>query len=360
MLKTTSRTPNLDRIDAAIHAAPDLKTSADVIAQSKKQILNILQTEIAEGIDDETLLQKLQDKLQKKKDLFEKELGKGIGLPASSKLDFGGDQDLINFWKDYVDGKCSTSPTKVSPTERKAFQGDIKDSLKNLQRLDVSNASWTLFGGATFDIANITKNVKHPEIVDILDAKKSSVLDKKIETFIKRVSGTHNTFHIQHSKLYHPADDNQRRTALRVALYLYCLHKAADNKDLDQATFLQMKEVLNKQINEIEIPKFKGIYNVKKSLEYVEPEYEMLRDINVKRGDITLAGLQYGTSVETSLDLTPNFEHGQAVNIDQYSIDTSLIQPAGMQLVNSFGSTNLMSVQLGDKQDFDLVYTTAG
>ena len=72
--KTVS--PNLDEIEKKISSASTLKDSTDVIAETKNQIFQILQNEIAEESSDETLLKNLRDKLNVKKDLFEKDLGK--------------------------------------------------------------------------------------------------------------------------------------------------------------------------------------------------------------------------------------------------------------------------------------------
>lgn len=360
MLKTTPIRPNLDDIDAKITSARDLKNSAEVIAESKKQIFDILKTEIAEGVDDESLLKTLKEKLNIKKDVFEKELGKGEGLSNTEKIDFSENTKLVEFWTEYVDGNKSNHSNKATSSQRKDLQQSVKETLKELQRLDVSNASWTLFGGKSFDISNITKNTKLPDVAEILEAKDSKTLEKKIGKFIDAVSKTKNSFHIQHSKLYRPSDDNQRKTALRVALYLYCIHKATENKDLNESALVDMKNILEKQIKEVEIPKFKGIYNVKKELEYVDPEYEMLHDINQKAGDISVADLQYGTSVETTVDLTQNFEHGKAIDIERYTIDSSVLQPTGIQLSNSFWIANQIHIDLGVQQEFDLLYSVGG
>lgn len=68
-------TPHLDDIISKINAASDLSSSADIIAERKQEIFKLLKNEIVEGVDDEQKLQQLQEKLNEKKELFEKDLG---------------------------------------------------------------------------------------------------------------------------------------------------------------------------------------------------------------------------------------------------------------------------------------------
>ena len=209
----------------------------------------------------------------------------------------------------------------------------ILETLKQFQHLDETSKTRTLFGGKSLNIQDITKNLKRTDISTVLNAKTD--IDKEISTFVKNVRKNKNPFLIQSSKLYTQPDDSQREVAIRMALYLYRIYWLADNKKINDTQAADFEKIIDDQIQKKEILQFKGIYNVKKELEYVEPEYETLRDINQKAGDLLLPSLQYGTGIGTTVDLTPEFENGKAVDIENYMIkDTSKIQPAGIELKN--------------------------
>jgi hypothetical protein len=276
MLKTTPIRPHLDDIDIKINAAAGLQNFADVIAESKKQIFDILQTELAEGIADEALLKGLQEKLHKKKDVFEKDLGLGT-------VGFRDNADIAKL--------RDKTQYKTFSRNNDALKNKILQTLQDFQHLDIDKKKRTLFGGKSLDIADVTKNLSGTDISQVLNA--TTNVDTEITNFVKNVRKNQNPFLIQTSKLYTKPDDSQREIAIRMALYLYRIYYLADKGKINNVQAAHFEQVIDDQIQKVEIPKFKGIYNVKKELEYVEPEYAYLEAINKKAGNIDKGSVSF-------------------------------------------------------------------
>lgn len=274
--------PHMEDIQTEIEAAAGSREDvAHIVAKHKRQIFDLLQNNMGEGTDDEKILKDLEDSLEKKKTEFETDLGK-----SKTEIDLTKDDDIVNFRKDKINDVHAGNPA-ATPAENDEIKALIKDALDKIQHLDEFNTGRTLFGGKTFNISDIKKNVKLPEIAEILAAKSDRDIDKKIEKFVKGVRKTKHPFHIQHSKLY-TMPDTQREASIRIALYLYCVNQLIADKKLTKPVYDKIKKVLEEQIIKEEIFKIKGIYNVKKELENVVPEHERLHDINQKMGNIDL------------------------------------------------------------------------
>lgn len=161
--------------------------------------------------------------------------------------------------------------------------------MKQFQHLDAHNKTWTLFGGKSLNIADVNANLALPDISQVLSA--TTNVDTEIANFVNNVRKNQNPFLIQNSKLYTNPNDTQREVAIRIVLYLYRIYHLADKEKLDDAQVANFEDIIDNQLKNREIPKFKGIYNVKKELEYVQPEYELIADMNTKLGDINQPNL---------------------------------------------------------------------
>jgi hypothetical protein len=84
---------------------------------------------------------------------------------------------------------------------------------------------------------------------------------------------------------------------------------------------------LDEQIIPHEIPKIKGLHNAKVELWHVVPEYETLRDLNVKKLNIDLWEKDlWTTSLTENRDLKNDFENGIATWLENYKIDVSSME----------------------------------
>lgn len=334
-----------------------MESMADVVAKHKADIFSVLKDNIAETPEDERILENLKKALHDKKDEFEKDLWK-----SSNKIDLSKNDDLIKFWEDKVNGVYSWA--LATSAENDEVKDLIKNSLDKIQHLDEQNKSWTLFGGKTFDISDTKKNTKLPEIVSILEATDTSALNTNIDNFIKWVRKTKNPFHIQHSKLYTQPVDTQRDVSIRIALYLYCMNTIIEESKMTKDLYTKFKDVLENQVISLEIPKIKWIYNVKKELENVEPEYDMLKDINIKAWDIDLWTEKYwAVGIKKTQNLTIEFENWLATDIENYKIDvTKLItNPAyNVKLKNLSWDVLDFNVSKNDFSEVDLFIDVGG
>lgn len=320
MLKGNWSSTKFEDIHSSINSVTDtMDHMADVVAKKKKEIFDILKNNLAETADDEKCLEDLKDALLTKKADFEANLWR-----SSDKIDLSDNKDLITFWKNKINW-VDTSP-KASDPEKLEIKDRVDKTLIKIQKLDYANKSRTLFGGKTFDVTKISENIKVPEIGEILNATTEAGIEAKIDNFINGVSKTKNPFHIQHSKLY-ITPDTQRKVSLRIVLFAYILNKMIDDGSITSAQCKKVKDILDKQIIQLETQKIRWIYNVKKELEAVEPEYETLRDINTKDvWDIDLGTEKYETAPRSiGQDLTPEFEHGLATDLDRYVLDVAKI-----------------------------------
>jgi hypothetical protein len=300
-----------------------------VVAEKKQEIFNLLKTEIAEGNDDETKLLALKIKLIEKKQLFEKNLGKGV-------IDFTTNDGIKELWN-------TTFYKKVVPalptTEKDTLQTLVLDTLKDFQHLDVVKKTWTLFGGKSLDMSDVKKNIGTTDISKVLNATTMNI-DTELSGFVKNVRKNNNPFLIQSSKLY-TQPDTQREIAIRIALYLYRIYDLAEKGLINSAQATDLTQKIKKEVQEKEIYRFKGIYNVKKELEAVTPEYELLADMNTKLGDINKGNLNYtGAKVDQTYDLKNEFETATTTDYKSYTLQTRDIEPSSLKLVDATGKSD--------------------
>ncbi len=316
---------------------------ANVIAKYRKEMIDVLKSGEAEEKDDEDTLNKLIEKLKDKKWLLETDLWK----TSPCKIDLSENTDIVNFWKSIVDGsnpklKWKTGTNLATPTDiewiiwNKDNPWRIQEALEKIQFLHFfleddwstwdRKDKWKLFKGASTEMTNISKTLKNPLISTVLNETKDTKVESDIKSFVNSVKRTKwNAFYIQSEKLY---TDEQRETAIRISLYLYCVYKiVSDSNKVTKELCDDINEKLDQIINE-EIPKIKWLHNTKVELWYLEPEYETLRDLNVKKKDENLWEKDlwaWGFITETR-NLKADFENWIAVDLDKYSLKTSEIE----------------------------------
>lgn len=334
-----------------------MENMANIVAKHKADIFSLLQDNIAEKPEDEKILKDLRDTLNDKKNEFEKDLWK-----SSNKIDLSKNDELIKFWENKIN--WSYIWAKSTTKQNDEITVLIKDALDKIQHLDEQNNNWTLFGWKTFDISNIKKNTKLPEISSILNATDTSTLNKNIDNFVKWVRKTKNPFHIQHSKLYTQPIDTQRDVSIRITLYLYFINTMVEENAMTQSLYTKLKDDLENQIINLEISKIKWIYNVKKELENVEPEHETLKDINQKAWDIDFWSEKYWPSnIKKTQNLTTEFENWLATDIETYKIDSSILVTNPnyqVKLRNISGDVTEFSVDKDDFSEVDLLIDVNG
>lgn len=345
--------PHLEQIENSIQTvSSNLEDMANIVAKHKADIFSILKDNIAEETDDENILKHLQIALNNKKNEFEKNLWN-----SSKEIDLSKNDDIVDFWTNKINSKL---PGKLlnDAAKNTEIKNLVKDALDKIQHLDEQNKSWTLFGWKTFDIRDIAKNTSLPGITQILNAKDITDLAANIDKFVKGVKTTKNTFHIQHSKLYTKPNDIQREVSIRIVLYLYCVNKIIEDGKMTDTLYKQFKDTIEGQLIKLEIPKIKWIYNVKKELENVDPEYETLKDINTKKWDIDLWVEKYWTTnIIKNQNLTTEFENWSANDIETYRLEAKTIKtnPAYVvSLENVSWDVLEFDVQKDDFSDVDL------
>ena len=315
----------------------DMTKLANVIAKYRKEMIDVLKSNEATETHDENVLKNLIGELERKKAALETDLWK----TPPYKIDLTENTDIIDFWRSIIDGsnpklKWQPSTTPANPTDITGSWGineKIQNALNGIQFLHYfleddwttwdQKDHWKLFKGASTEMTNIGKMLKNPLISTVLNEKNGTKVGKDIQDFVKSVKRTKwNAFYIQSQKLY---TDEQRETAIRISLYLYCVYKLAnDPTKITKELCDDIKEKLDQIINE-EIPKIKWLHNTKVELGYLVPEYETLKDLNAKKWDIDLWEKDlwtWGTVTETR-NLKTDFENWTAVDLDKYIIKSS-------------------------------------
>ena len=236
-----------------------------------------------------------------------------------------------------------------SPTEdeKKEINTKIADALDKIQFVHsfldddwswVEEKTFKLFKWTSTDMTNIVKTSSNPLISQLLNETNEKKVDKLVKDFVNSVKSTKwktwwwNPFYISTTKLDEKGKDDERKVAMRIALYLYCVYKIVnpDTKKSDKfskALYTDINEKLDQIINE-EIPKIKWLHNTKVELWYLEPEYETLRDLNARKKDEDLWEKDlwaWGAITETR-DLKADFENWIATWLERYSIDASDIE----------------------------------
>lgn len=318
----------------------DTTKLANVIAKYRKEMVDVLKSGEAEDLDDENTLNNLITKLQWKKGILETDLWK----TPPCKINLSDNTDIISFWKSIIDD--SNPKLKWKPWTNSAIAAEItgtwgindkiQKALDGIQFLHYyleddwvtwdKKDHWKLFKGSSTEMTNIGKTLKNPLISTVLNETKVTKVDTDIKSFVNSVKKTKwNAFYIQSEKLY---TDDQRETAIRMSLYLYCAYKIAnDPTKITKELCDDINEKLDQIINE-EIPKIKWLHNTKVELWYLEPEYETLRDLNIKKWDVDLWEKDlwaWGAIIETR-DLKADFENWIAIDLDKYSLKASEIE----------------------------------
>ena len=309
---------------------------SDIIAKYRGEMVDILKWNEAENSDDETKLDGLIRELKNKKTLLETNLWK----TPPCKIDLSNNTDITNFWKSIVDG---TNPKLLwqpgdgwwSPTttDVNIIKTKIQKLLKNIQFLHddwngTRDKKRKLFKGASTEMTNIWKTLKNPLISTLLDQTNPTKVKKNVEDFVKSVWKTKwNPFYILSTKLF---DNSQREVAIRISLYLYCAYKiTTDSTKISKALCNEINDFLDNQIEPNEIKKIKWLQNTKVELWYLEPEYDTLKDLNVKKTDEDLWSKDisvWGAALSDERDLKIDFENWIATWLERYEIDTSKIK----------------------------------
>lgn len=338
-------------IEWYINSATTSKNIADVIAKYREDMIAVLKQNEAEWTGDEGILNGLKDKLERKKTDLE------TGLWTMGTLNLTNNNDIINFWKWVVDGSSLTW-TKADTTQKNDLDDIITRLLNNIQFLQ-DDWNWNqtkkfkLFMWTASDITNFEETLKDQIIKDLLNQTNPTKVKDDVERFVNSMKRTRNPFYIKITdKLF---NDKQWEVSMRIVLYLYCLKKLINDDNLTENIYNEAKTILESQIEGEEIPKIKWLHNTKKELWYITPEYETLKDLNVKHWDINLWNKNITTSFTEIQDLTTNFENWIATWIEKYEIDKNLIvatdadwnalnislsEPTGRDLTKLFSNIN--------------------
>ncbi len=318
----------------------------DLIAKYREEIMNILKNNEAEETD-KTTLSDLIKKLKHKK----WELWTDLWKTPPYKIDLSNNTEVTNFWKSIVNNSNTMILWKPldwwwSPTtkEKKDINKKIERALQEIQFVHV-DWSWTiidkkfrLFKWASTDMTKIATTSSNPLISYLLTETDETKVDKHVEDFVDSVKSRTwknwwwNPFYISSTKLDEKGKDEERKVAMRIALYLYCVYKIVnpDTKkwDTDKFSKALCKDINDKldQIINNEIPKIKWLHNAKVELWYLEPEYETLKELNKKKWSWEInKGSHSIWSTPLSLpivDLTWEYESWAPItaNIDEYRI----------------------------------------
>lgn len=314
-----------------IREGTDTTKLADVIAKYREEISDVLNHNEAEWDIDEQKLKELKDRLEdKQNNILKPDLWKS----TPCHINFSDNTDIENFWKRIIAAKwnhAAIDASGLASTPDKDWLKDkIKKSLGYLQFIHDDWAwkrqNWKLFGWKSTNMANISSTLSDTKIDGLLNATTAAGVSSKLKIFVNSVTSTKwNAFYIQHSKL---SDIDEKETSIRIAWYLYMAYKIIEKNCLTQDLYDEINKVLDEQIIPHEIPKVKWLHNTKVELWYLEPEYETLKDLNVKKWDVDLWEKNlwaWGTITETR-DLKVDFENWIAVDLDKYSLKASEIE----------------------------------
>ena len=302
---------------------------ANAIAKYRKEMIDVLKSNEATEKHDEDVLKSLIDKLETKKALLETDLWR----TPSHKIDLTDNTDIVNFWKSIIDGSNpNLTWESADPDDITDINGRIQEALNGIQFLHYfleddwttlnQKDHWKLLKGASTEMTNIKKTLTNPLISTVLNETDVTKVHKDIDNFVKSVKRTKwNAFYIQSGKLY---TDEQRETAIRIALYLYCIYKIAnDPSKITKELCNDMNEKLDQIIKE-EIPKIKWLHNTKVELGYLVPEYETLKDLNTKLWNVNLWEIDlWSWTTEQEIIFKDDFENWTAVDLDKYTIKSS-------------------------------------
>ena len=316
-------------IEWRINWATETNELADVIARYREEISFVLNENEAEWHDDEVDLKKLVDRIEdKKNNILKPDLWKSVPC----HINLSDNVALTTFWKKIIASGWNHSTIDTSglttDTKKNELLNKVAQTLKSLQFIhddrDWNRENWQLFGWESTNMADIGTTLSDTRISQLLEATTEWEVKSKLDVFIESVKKTWgNAFHIQHSKLN---DLHERETSIRIAWYLYMIFQIINKNCLTNDLYNEINKALDEQIIPHEIPKIKWLHNAKKELELLKPEYETLKDLNVKAWNVDLGekDLWWGVVTE-SRDLKTGFENGIAVWLENYKINTSSI-----------------------------------
>ena len=305
---------------------------ANVIAKYREEMMDVLKSYEAKWTD-ETTLNDLITKLENKKWA---ELEPDLWKTSPCKIDLSNNGPITLFWRSIVNGaniKLQWKPgtTPATPWDITNINTKITEALNSIQFLHDNwlwnrEKTWKLFKGSSTEMTDIEETLKDSLISEVLDETDHTKVAGDVDNFVKSVwTKEWNAFYIYPEKLY---TDEQRETAIRISLYLYCAYKIAnDPTKITKELCNDINEKLDQIIGK-EIPKIKWLHNTKVELWYLKPEYETLRDLNTKdTWDIDLWSHNLApTSQSFTHDLTPEYEAWIATNIEKYELKESEVK----------------------------------
>ena len=317
-------------IEWKIDPAATNKDMADIIAKYREEMMDVLKSEEAEESEDENKLNGLIEKLKEKKSLLEDKLWE----TPPCRINLTDNTDITNFWRSIVDGtnpKLLWKPDDWWGSPTAAQISDIKTKIQwLLEDIQFLHDDWTwtreksrkLFKGSSTEMTNILETLKNPLISILLKQTDPTKVEDDIKKFVKSVWKTKwNPFYIQSTKLF---DNSQREVAIRVSLCLYCAYKlATDPGKFSKALLADIEDVLDNQLQPNEINKIKWLHNTKIELWYLEPEYETLKELNLKRWEIDQwTHRLWAVPLNLPINLTWEYESWAPItaNIDEYRI----------------------------------------
>lgn len=317
-------TKQFQDIEWLIDGTTESKNIADIIAKYRQEMMDVLKSEEAETNDrndDETKLSSLKNKLEEKKTALEEHLW------TMGPVDFSDNDAIKNFWEWVLDGTKLTG-LDASDTQKHSLEWKINEALTKIQFLH-DNWRWTqikdfkLFKWNSTNITDFEETLKDKVIKEVLEETNPGNVAAKVDTFVNSInSSKDNAFYIEKNKLF---NIEQWKIAMRIALYLYFAKKILKDGMLTEDLYNEMIDTIENQIIKEEIPKIKWLHNTKKELWYITPEYETLRDLNIKQWDIELWDKDITAWLSEIQELTPNFENWIATWIERYEINSNTI-----------------------------------
>ena len=314
-----------DSITEEVKKASTMKNIQDVVEGRRADIFEILSTTRADWNNNKDInsLKGMHDELDWKKGELERELWE-----VTNDLDLSwknGNIDLVNY--------CAKIFSKKTNKSQKTTElaGRCNNLLWNLQKVyDDKNISKTenLFDGVKPSIEEDRKDlVGWDGFKTTIESLDEAALRNNIDKFVNNVFNKYNnSFHISTNKLYPgwKSAEKQEKIAIRIAIFLQFMEKACEEWKLNSKDITDVTKILD-ALQDVQIPKIRWIYNLKKEKEAVDAMYYTLEDL-IRNRNTKLEPFSEDKVTVTLTDLFEWKSTGLAQKIDFYNVTKDKIK----------------------------------